>query len=233
MVQILFDDDGTLIPLVLDAAPEEVHRASATATENEVERGISVADHVRPDRRTLLLNVVISDTPIRPTSDLSGDVREKSIEMPGRRVHTRGARQTGATTFDPAESEERAAPSMKVQIYQPDSTPTRVQDSWSIVLYAMNRALLATVSTGLETYSSQVLIEAQVTRTAQDGSWIRAQLTFVEIRTVSTERVTDPTPARPRDRRQVDRGSVGTSEAEPEVARRASAAVQLWDWVWE
>jgi hypothetical protein len=217
VVEIVFDDDGTLIPLVLDAAPEEIHRAASIATEVEVERGVSVADHVRPERRMLQLNVVISDTPIAPTSDLSGDVRAKDIEMPGRRVHTRGARQSGPTSFEAAESEERAAPSTRVQIYQPDSTPTRVQDSWAIVLDAMNRALLATVSTGLESYSNQVLIEAQVTRTAQDGTWIRAQLTFVQIRMVATELVSDPTPARARDRRQDDRGSQATTEAEPQL----------------
>jgi hypothetical protein len=203
IVSIVFDDAGELVPLVLDAATDEIHRASATATESEVERGVSIADHVRAERRQLQLNVVISDTPIAPTSDLSGEVRARDVEVKG-------------------------TATAKLQIYEPASTPTRVQDSWKIIRDAQQRALLATIATKLETYVDQVLIDASVTRTAQDGTWIRAELTFVQIRQVATETVSDPTPARARGRRQQDRGSQSTREAEPQQQSLAAQAVDFF-----
>lgn len=226
MAEIVFDDDGTLVPIVLDATTEERHRASAIATENEVERGVATTDHVRPERRTLSLNVVVSDTPIRATDALNGQIVTRDLELPGRRQHVRGAQRTGFSSWDPAESEEKAAAAVKVRIFEPDTEPTRVVDTWRALIDARDRALLATITTRLETYESMVLIEANVTRTAQDGTWIRAELTFAQIRQVSTELVDDPVPARPRDRRQVDRGSQATEEAPPQTRSLAVQALQ-------
>lgn len=162
MADVIFtDDDGRLIALQLDATPEEIHRASAHATENEVERGVAVVDHVRPERRVLTLNVVISDTPL--------DAGDREL--------------------------------------------TRTRDVWAQLIDARDRALLAQITTRLETYEDMVLVEAETTRTSADGTWIRAQLTFAEIRRVSTELVDDPTPTRPRDRSQENLGPQATEDA--------------------
>src|SRR5690606_24054762 len=66
MADIVFDDGGTLVPVVIDATPEERHRMSAIATDQEVERGVTTTDHVRPEPRLLTLQAVISDTPLGP-----------------------------------------------------------------------------------------------------------------------------------------------------------------------
>lgn len=211
VVEIVFDDDGTLVPLVLDAAIEERHRMGAIATEHPVERGVAITDHVRPERRTLTVQVAISDTPIRATRALGGSVRPVELDLPGRRVHTRGARRDGEQ-WEPAEVQERAAPPIRAQVFHPDSEPTRVRDSWELLLRARDNALLAVVTTGLETYEDMVLTEAVTNRTAADGSWIKADLTFAQVRRVATQLVDDPTPIRPRDRRQVNRGTQSTEE---------------------
>ncbi len=172
-VEIVFADGDRLVALVLDATLEERHRASAQATEHEVERGVAVTDHVRPERRVLTLDVVISDAPL------------------------------GAAA--------------------PDTEPTRVVDAWATLLDARDRALLAVVTTRLETYEDMVLTEASTTRTAADGSWIRVEVTFSEVRQVATELVDDPVPERSRDHRQENVGSQATAEATP---RMQSALVQ-------
>jgi hypothetical protein len=170
MLEIVFEEriEGgiNLIPLVIDAAPSEIHRASAAATEHEVERGVSLTDHVRPERRNLTLDVILSDTP------LSGAGEEREF--------------------------------------------TRVADGWALLLDARERALPAVVTTRLEVYEDLVLIDAETTRTAKDGSWLRVELVFAQIRKVSSELVDDPQPGRPRDRRVVDLGPQATTETEVE-----------------
>ncbi|MGE0785985.1 MAG: phage baseplate protein [Sandaracinaceae bacterium] len=218
MADIVFDDDGTLVPVVIDATPEERHRMSAIATDHDVERGVTITDHVRPEPRTLTLLAVISDTPIRATDALGGSLQTYELELPARSAHSRSARQTGPSSWEPAEVSERAADPVRVQLFTPDvENPTRVVDTWATLLDARDRALLATVTTRLETYESMVLLEATTTRTAADGTWIRCELTFRQIRQVALELVDDPVPARPRDRARVDRGSQSTEEASPQL----------------
>ena len=139
-----FEETGgelTLIPLVIDAAPREEHRANAQATEHEVERGVAVADHVRPERRLLQLEAIITDTPLRATDALGGEVR--ALGLPDGRT---------------------------ADVFQPDTTPTRVADSWRTLLDARDRSLLAIVETSLETYEDMVkagvLTPTKVERTA-------------------------------------------------------------------
>ena len=169
MADIVFEDGDQLLALVVDATVEEIHRASAQATEQPVERGVDVTDHVRPERRALTLNVVISDTPIRATDALGGEVERVELELPARRVHAEHARRTGPTSFEGAERSRSAPrPTTYVEVFRPsEEEPTRVADSWALLLDARDRALLAVVTTGLETYEDMVLIEAHTTRSAQ------------------------------------------------------------------
>lgn len=64
MADIVFEDGDVLVDLVIDVTKEERHRASAQATEHPVERGVSISDHVRPERDVLSLDIVITDTPL-------------------------------------------------------------------------------------------------------------------------------------------------------------------------
>lgn len=228
MADIVFDDAGTLVAVVIDATVEERHRMAAIATDQEVERGVAVTDHVRPEPRLLTLQAVISDTPIRPTEALGGGLQTYELELPGLGYHAKPARQTGPSSWAAAELGERAADPIRVQLYTPDQAePTRVVDTWRALLDARDRALRATITTRLETYESMVLIEANTTRTAQDGTWIKCELTFKQIRTVASELVDDPVPARARDRRQQNRGSQSTEEAPPQMTSLLQRGLDL------
>ena len=216
MIDVVFtDDDGTLIPLVLDAAPTEQHRANAIATEHEVERGVSVSDHYRPERRLLVVDVVISDTPIRSNAAVGVGLEVVDLDLPSRL--TQGPPKFNGQSWEAATPARSAAPPTKLTTLRPSSEVQRIADSWAILMDARERALLAVVTTAYETYEDCVLLEVLANRTSADGSWLRAQLTFAELRLVSTELVDDPVPARPRDRRQVDRGSQEAEEASPQL----------------
>lgn len=99
-----------------------------------------------------------------------------------------------------------------------NETPSRMRDAWALLTTARDAGQLAIITTAIATYEDMVLIEAQAPRVAADGTWLRAELTFKEVRFVTTQVVADPVPARARDRRQVDRGQQGTEEA-PERRR--------------
>ncbi len=217
MLEIVFEDlDGTLVPLVLDAAVEEQHRANAIATEHEVERGVSTSDHVRPERRVLTIDVRISDTPVASTSALGVSLETVDLDLPPRLV-TEGEPQFDGRSWAGSKVGQQAAPPTKLSVWTPETPPKRVADAWALLMDARERSLLATVTTGWETYEDMVLLEVLATRAAEDGSWLRASLTFAELRMVSTQLVADPVPARPRDRRQVDRGSQEAQEAPPRL----------------
>ncbi|MEM9407169.1 MAG: phage baseplate protein [Acidobacteriota bacterium] len=204
-VEIVFEDGADLVPLVLDAAPEERHRASSIATENEVEEGVAITDHVRPERRTLTLDVVISDTPIEATAAVTLLQNAVDVDL-GEQIQRISDATLDGETWRPAEYDAKAS-SAQLAVLQPAEPTTRVVDAWRQIIDARDRVLRATVTTKIETYESMVLIEAIVNRTAEDGTWLRAELTFAEIRDVATEFVVDEVALRPRDRPEGNNGS--------------------------
>lgn len=249
-VEIVFIDHnifGALVPVILDAATEEIHRISSVATENEVERGVDVTDHVRPERRELQITGIISDTPIVSNEEISVISETVDINLPPRLVYDQLARFRGVNTpqivdrvnlFSAAAPQSqrnweiekvgsRNAPQIRATLLKTeDGIPiTRIADSWLNLRVARDNAQLATITTRLETYESMVLIEAQCVRTAADGSWIRVALTFAEIRQVETQTVEDRTPDRPRGRRQVNRGSQSPTPA-PETEEYTSPVME-------
>lgn len=114
----------------------------------------------------------------------------------------------------------------------PSPSPSRLADAWEALEDAAGRSLLALITTSRKSYEDVLLMSVMSSKTAADGTWMKAELTFKPIRFVQTQLVADPVPARARDRRQVDRGAQGTEEDRPD--RMASALTQLgraggWD----
>lgn len=223
MADIVFLDGGVLLALIFDSCVEERHRASSQATEHGVERGVAISDHVRPERRLLTLDVVVSDTPYRARQDVGGAV--EAVEVPVSPLAVQRAPKRTGSGFEPGVVESSPR-SLYLATFVADEEPTRVVDKWARLIDARDRALLATITTKIETYSDMVLIEALTTRTAADATWLRAELTFAQVLQVSTQLVDDPTPARVRDRREVNRGAQATTEAPPRLRSLASRGLE-------
>jgi hypothetical protein len=100
-----------------------------------------------------------------------------------------------------------------------DELQFRTLEAWQRLEDARDRHLPAVIVTDLKTYGEDtdlLLKEATVVKTAKDGSWIKAALTFGEMVTFNTQLVDDPVAARARDRRRVDVGSQSTTEVTPD-----------------
>jgi hypothetical protein len=64
MATIRYEVDGVTNVIFFDATMSEQHEGLAEVTEHEIERGADLADHVKPLRPSLALEVMISNTPI-------------------------------------------------------------------------------------------------------------------------------------------------------------------------
>lgn len=90
---------------------------------------------------------------------------------------------------------------------------TRVLDAWTLLERAADEALEAIITTRLKTYESMYLVEGGTEITVRDRDWMRLELTFMPIRKVATELVTDIAPDR--DRRPRNDGAVNLQDPTP------------------
>lgn len=214
--EVLFakeDDSGTLQfeLLPLSAVSEETHRGTAVATSNEVEEGINITDHYRAEQDSVVLRCVVTNTPLRsePGAE-SVSLQEVPLELPARtEVTERASLDRGTGRARPGTEERKAAPQLSARVYRSDVELSRVEDAWALLDRARNEGWTATVTTRLKTYSPMLLTSHETVRAAKHGSGIVVDLTFVSLRTAATELV-DAAPARPRNRRQQNRGSQAT-----------------------
>lgn len=220
---IVFEVPGTgeLLAVLADVVVSETHRMSGIATEQEVEVGVRITDHYRRERDTLSLEVVFSDTPIDALEGrdgefwfgVDGSVRSADIAMPDRLATTRLA--SGKSPARGVETEKQGTPALTASFFQVEGPITRTVDNWALLQSARDGAYLAIVRTGLRTYEDMVLLSAETTREAKDGTWIVCQLEFAQITQVATELVDVPVTA-PRNRRTAEQGAQATDgEEEP------------------
>jgi hypothetical protein len=65
MIEFVFEDGDSLTVLRADASPEQRHGFTSTVTAHEVERGVDVTDHVKPERRPFTAECVFGGTSAR------------------------------------------------------------------------------------------------------------------------------------------------------------------------
>lgn len=80
MVSIEYKTGGRLGTVELDATVSETHSAASDVTQHPVEAGANVVDHVRPKPRTLVLEAIVTDTPVPNAAAPQGEWRAQ----PGR-----------------------------------------------------------------------------------------------------------------------------------------------------
>jgi hypothetical protein len=231
MADIVFSDAGLLWAVVLDATVEERHSARSTVSRHPVERGVDVSDHVRPEPRELALDVAVSDSVFRAAADLGGSVQRLDVYREGVAVQ-RSPTLLGSKVSRGAVDTPGLTPWTVQTFFADRDPPLRVLDTWTRLIYARDNALLASITTPLETYQDMVLSEIQTTRRAADSTWLRASLVFTPLLLVALDLVDDPVPARARDRRQVNRGAQSVTPVTPAATPRLESGLSRLSALW-
>lgn len=195
--------DGTMTSITFDAASEQAHEAEAEVTEDPVEDGAPISDHVRPVPRKVQLTVHVSNTPIEQPPDqmngVTGSVQAFQIDKD---VTANVMRWSGA--FD--------------RVKTIHGELDRLRESGTVVQLV----------TSLKTYENMILRSISARRTAAVGNALEATLSLVQIRIVQT--TTAAVPATPRATRRRGNGNqtpAGQPAGQPANAGASSMLANL------
>jgi hypothetical protein len=214
-MELLYTVNDEIRTVVFDATISENHATSAVATEHTVEQGVSISDHVRPERERLSVEVHVTNTPVRsPNVDgASGAVR--SLELSQRaRPFRRLAKVQSSGEVEPAEVEETSS-TVQANILQFDSDFDRVGTVYEL--------LTRLCKEGVEVVL--VTVDIGVPMTAEFRHSIKFTMELVEIRFAETETVATPEPLETRAERRQRRGAQGAGESNSEEERSFAAAL--------
>lgn len=148
--------------ITVDAVLSETYSLTSETTDNPVEQGIDITDHIRPKPRTYRLDGFVSEVPVPgPATTAYG---------PATQVAGDGTVFSGVSPPD-------------------DSRPGKVYRT--LVAIWQNQVLL-TIATAMETYDNMAMLSAPVTRKSGDGRSLHFSATFKEIRIVQSQVVSVP-----------------------------------------
>lgn len=158
--------------LEFDCTTKELHGATASVAEHNVEDGSPIADHKRADPDVISLEVMVTNTPIR---------------VPG----GSGFGETNAPS-----GSFRASPNSDGIVLQFDREFDRVSDVLKVLRRLTKAPVLVTVETSVETYENMTLINVSAPREGMDA--IKFSIDLKALRIVETSLVDAPEPREPR-----------------------------------
>lgn len=216
----ILPDSGTEIDF--DLVVSENHTNSSQVTDHPVEKGVNVADHVRPEPVTLSLEVVMTNTPLDP-DDHGGSVVPITIELP-----------TWTPSNPIAQAESAVSGAVKEALFGPKPPlvingviyPTpfdKIQETHNALTTLERSGGTMTVVTSTKNYGDMVLTRVGYERTEWGTGTFK--LDFRNIRTVTTQTVVAPKPLEPRGTPKQSKGSQSTSPLSP--GKPVSLAVKL------
>lgn len=195
--------DGTAASITPDACVEESHDGSADVTEDAVESGAPISDHVRQKQDVLTLQIVISNSPITQPPDQMSGVTSSVTAVALTGVKQQASLLTFSGNFD------------RVGVINDE------------LHRLMNEGVLLTITTSLRTYDNMVLHGISAKRNVTQAHALYAQLTFKQIRIVQTQ--TAPAPSVPRARSSAARGQQTPTPNPAQPTSQANAS--LWSWL--
>jgi hypothetical protein len=185
-------ESGEAASIVLDASITELHEAEAEVTEDQVETGSPISDHVRPLQRKIGIEGFVSNHPIEvPASNMQGITGAvERVEFPGGLGGANVLRFSG--DFDRVRAVEEELDRLRTG------------------------GILCTLSTSLRVYENTVLRSFAVKRDATSGNALPVSLSFVQIRIAEVRTV--PVPSIPRAARRAARGAQNPTPTEEATA---------------
>jgi hypothetical protein len=174
--------------LKLDASISENHVRTADVTENEIEDGSIVSDHIRLRPKSLTMNGQISDFPVSilglgvSTDDILGASRDfisgsnkNAFKDLGDSFKNQFASSKGATSED--------------LVRRADRSP---REAWKYLEELWERKVPFSVVTGLQRYENMVISNLSSPRNATDGDSLMFSAELKKIKTVESSDVLIP-----------------------------------------
>lgn len=151
---------GGIAVIELDAAISTQHTRNATATKHPVEKGAKITDHIRAEPEQLVIEGLVSNTPVGRTAQL------RAVSFVGNEFQT--------TT---------AAPSVF-------GTPGYAEEAFKKLDEIVGKGVLVTIATQYMTYTDMALTSFVAPRDGTTGDALRFTATFEKIVIVSNKLTT-------------------------------------------
>jgi hypothetical protein len=201
----------TIDGFLIDIAKTEDHGFDSEVTDHPVESGADITDHVRARPIKLVVDCVVSDTPIGEVAKVRGMAEAQS--------------QMRAQLFSGVPGSGAAASARAGRL------PS--EDAFAHLLAIRDRREPVTVITERRTYPRMVLEGLTIPRTSSTGDALEFRATFKEVRLVTNERTTIPV-AVPKAAKKRNFGSkpptpVSTATGTAKVERDRSLLTQIKD----
>ncbi len=202
----------------IDVSVKEEHGVSAEVTEHPVETGSNVADHIRPNGRTITIHGLVTNHPIElPGSHADGARIDPSP------IAIEGEPSVGALGIIPGVDQGVAIlGALKIDVRSKrvfSATPLRFTSDFDRVgtvhaalIDAVENRKLVTVVTALLSYDNVALTDLQVDKDGA-GQKLEFQCTGRVIRIVSSQTVELPKPVDARAKKPKSLGKQATTTA--------------------
>ncbi len=173
------NEDGTERELlILDMSTNITHTNSANPTDNPIEDGSIIGDHVDVPPKIVSFEGVMSEAPITLKQALVGNVAGAIAAIGGASGTAAGTLFTGvAATLGGLLMNESG---------------NRVTDALNTMLQLQEDAIPVTLITGLRAYNNMILTQFNPTENAQTGDSLRFTASFKEIKIVRSEQIILP-----------------------------------------
>lgn len=169
--------------ITADCVPREKHTGRVTVTTHPVEDNTKIADHAVVEPDTLVLDVVLSNSPLigKDHDAPQWRVVSKSSPNPLRRGSAR-------------KELERVGTSGDVEV-------GRAETKYQFLQQARKDRALLSISTTLEDYTNLLITEIDVDRTVQTGDSIHLTISFQQVETVASREAQLPEESRARPKK--------------------------------
>lgn len=201
------------VGFVFDAVVQYTHEDTAEPTENPVEEGAPIVDHVDVKPAELSLKILHSDTPISFLNQLGG--------LAAAAAGTIADKKRGPFAGAVATAGAGALFNVLTSV-----GGSNVKKAYDYLLDTMNRRIPFTVVTGLRRYENMVITGLSVNRDVKTGQALDATVKLKQIRLVKNQKIFVPNTSASTD--TSGRQRLGKKESGETDGRKSSLARKIY-----
>lgn len=221
------DKTGIARSLFFDVCTEEQTESESSATEQPVEEGADISDHVRRSPKRVSLEVFVSQTPIYSLNDSGGRQGGVRLEVP---KYSPPLAPTPGALFGAIGGAVRGllgggAPDYEAQVLQWDQEHDFVAETLDVLEKLRDDYRLVSVVTTSRVFENMHLEIVQTIGNAGTGTGRTLRLSFKELRKVQVRLVNAPVPTETRGHVMKNKGMQGAklvTGQEAELLRSAA-----------